>query len=226
MTFFLFQKQRVKGTYALFLAKFWMTLAAIGVGINLILVLTLLQMAPKLKAIAQILPETPMNTHRHIQIDTLPAKGILSTNSLYNTVNRAHLDEMLIRYYIDKRNSVLPDEFELLRRWGRGGDVHRLSSPHVYRAFSKKLNDRISTLKNKKETKSVHITSIQKNEPRYVVEFNVYTLNPQEPLKKIHIQRRVASIEVAHNPRLSSYNSVASNPYGFYIKEYSESIKK
>ena len=57
----MFKNAKVRGTIALFLAKFWMTMAAIGIAINLILVLTLLQMAPKLKVIAQILnnPETP-----------------------------------------------------------------------------------------------------------------------------------------------------------------------
>ena len=58
----LVKNQQRRGTIAIFLAKFWMTLAAVSIAINLLIVLTLVQMAPKLKAIAQILT-TPMNTH-------------------------------------------------------------------------------------------------------------------------------------------------------------------
>ena len=142
MLSYFIKDQKTRGKFALYWAKFWMTLAAISIAINLFIVLTLVQMAPKLKVIAQILP-SPMNTLDHIQIDTLPANRLMDSKSHSNRANRELLDEMLIRYYIDRRVSYFADKNEMTSRWGARGEIRRLSSPAVYAKFSKNIQEKI-----------------------------------------------------------------------------------
>ena len=223
----LFKNAKIRGTIALVLAKFWMTLASIGIAINLILVLTLMQMAPKLKVIAQILsnPENPMmNTMQHIQIDTLPMRGLLSSHSEINKTNRKLLDEMLVRYYLDMRYSLFADEREMRFRWAPGGVIHRLSSPAVYKKFAPH-KDEFKKIKGLNYSISVDILSITSLDNTYTVEFNLYTFYPHEPNEKPTVQRRVANFEIGHRRNVHIYNRIASNPFGFYVKTFNETTK-
>lgn len=214
----------------MFLAKFWMVLASIGIAINLIIVLTLLQMAPKLKIIAQILPssDTTKETANYAQIDTLPLKGLLSSDSNINKNNRALLDEMFVRYYLDMRLSRFNDPAEMLYRWV--GVVRRLSAPHVYYTFLKEfkegIEEELKKMPEEKETRSIDILSVSSIGKIYSVEFNVFQYDPLAPIPRPKVQRRIATIEIAHRPNVHLYNTQETNPYGFYIKNYRETVKK
>ncbi len=224
-----FKNQKIRNNVALFLSKFWMTLASIGIAINLIMVLTLLQMAPKLKIVAQVLPssETTINSTSHIQVDTLPIQGLLNSTSNINKQNRALIDEMLVRYYIDIRLSVFADEWEMRERWAPGGVINRLSSPRVYGSFyTKKIRETIKAIKNAKITQSVDVVSISALGNTYTIEVDVYTHNPFEPLERPKVQRRVINMEIGHRPNIHHYNKIESNPYGFYVTQYHEKIKR
>ena len=225
MISYFIKDQKKRGKVALYLAKFWMTLAAISIAINLFIVLTLVQMAPKLKVIAQILP-SPMHTLEHIQIDTLPAKRLMNSTSHSNRANRELLDEMLIRYYIDRRISYFADKIEMTARWGAGGEVRRLSSPAVYSKFAKNIQEKIKQITAGKETQSVEINNISKLGNTYTVEFDVFLYNPYDPVIKPRVQQRVATITVGHYPNRHIYSQTFSNPFGFYIQKYDEAIKK
>ena len=227
MIYFLFKNSKIRGSIAVFLAKFWMTLASIGIAINLIIVLALVQMAPKLKMIAQVLPssETAINTSSHIQVDTLPVKGLLSSTSDINKSNRSLIDEMLVRYYIDARLSLFADENEMGARWQMGGTIHRLSAPKVYKEFAKDLKEKLRGIKHLKATTSVYITSLTSLGNTYTAEVDVYVYNPFEPNEKPKVQHRVITIQVAHRNNVHRYNKVESNPYGFYVAVYKERKK-
>ncbi|MBR6730530.1 MAG: type IV secretion system protein [Alphaproteobacteria bacterium] len=202
-----------------------MTLTAISIAINLFIVLTLVQMAPKLKVIAQILP-SPMNTLDHIQIDTLPANRLMDSKSHSNRANRELLDEMLIRYYIDRRVSYFADKNEMTSRWGARGEIRRLSSPAVYAKFSKNIQEKIKQISTAKETQSVEITNISKLGNTYTIEFDVFIYNPYDPIVKPRVQQRVATITVGHYPNRHIYSRTFANPFGFYIQKYDEAVKK
>ncbi len=225
----LFKNQRIRSNVAVFLAKFWMALASVGIAINLIIVLTLMQMAPKLKIIAQVLPssETTINSSNHIQVDTLPIKGLLGSTSDINKQNRSLIDEMLVRYYIDARLTAFADEWEMNARWAPRGVINRLSAPGVYRAFySKELREKIKGIKNEKATQSVDIVSISALGNTYTVEVDIYIHNPFEPHERPRVQRRVINMQIAHRPHIHHYNNIESNPYGFYVVQYNEKVKK
>lgn len=219
------RNQELRTKLAVVRAKFWMTLASVSITFNLLIVLTLVQMAPKLKAIAQILP-SPMSTTEHIQIDTLPAPGFLSTDSLSNKVNRELLDEMLIRYYVDRRISTFADKNEMNSRWGRFGDISRLSAPPVYSKFAKGLAEKIKQIGGLKETKSVDIVHISKLGNTYTVEFDVYTFNQYDSTVRPRVQRRSANIIIGHHPKRAFFSGRFSNPFGFYIQQYDEAVKR
>lgn len=225
MLSYFIKDQKTRGKFALYWAKFWMTLTAISIAINLFIVLTLVQMAPKLKVIAQILP-SPMNTLDHIQIDTLPANRLMDSKSHSNRANRELLDEMLIRYYIDRRVSYFADKNEMTSRWGARGEIRRLSSPAVYAKFSKNIQEKIKQISTAKETQSVEITNISKLGNTYTIEFDVFIYNPYDPIVKPRVQQRVATITVGHYPNRHIYSRTFANPFGFYIQKYDEAVKK
>ena len=225
MISYFIKDQKKRGKIAIYLAKFWMTLASISIAINLFIVLTLVQMAPKLKVVAQILP-SPMHTLDHIQIDTLPAKRLMDSKSHSNRANRDLLDEMLIRYYIDRRISYFADKDEMTARWGGAGEIRRLSSPAVYAQFSKNIQEKIKQIAAGKETQSVEINNISKLGNTYTVEFDVFHYNPYDPIVKPLAQQRVATLTIAHYPNRHIYSQNFSNPFGFYIQKYDEAVKK
>ena len=225
MLSYFIKDQKTRGKFALYWAKFWMTLAAISIAINLFIVLTLVQMAPKLKVIAQILP-SPMNTLDHIQIDTLPANRLMDSKSHSNRANRELLDEMLIRYYIDRRVSYFADKNEMTSRWGARGEIRQLSSPAVYAKFSKNIQEKIKQISTAKETQSIEITNISKLGNTYTIEFDVFIYNPYDPIVKPRVQQRVATITVGHYPNRHIYSRTFANPFGFYIQKYDEAVKK
>ena len=85
-------KQTTPGSGQL-VARFWMVVASIVIGINLFLILTLLQMAPKLKVIAQILSTAPMRSEQLLQTEPFSS----------DTGDKSLIDEALLRFYLENR---------------------------------------------------------------------------------------------------------------------------
>ncbi len=193
------------------LAKFWMIIASCIIGINLFIVLTLMQMAPKLQVITQLL-SSPMDTSGFIQ-----TQPFTSSNS-----DKSLIDETILRYYLDMRLSQFPDEYEMTYRWGIGGLVHRLSSQSVFSPFYKGFEERIKAIKSNPETKSVEITYISRLDNTFTVELTVYTyLNGG-----IRKESYTAIIEVSYAPGRVFYRQLLNNPYGMYISKYNISKKR
>lgn len=211
MLFSSLRETNIRGLAVELLAKFWMLIAAIMIGINLFIVLTLLQMAPKLHVIAQILT-TPMSSQELVQAD--PFSGSIGDKKL--------IDETLIRYYLDMRLSEFHDKEEMARRWQPGGPVFRFSATDVYQRFAARLKEKLSAVNASPGTKSVDILSVSRLDNTFTVEFNVYTYIRGT----MQVQRRVAIIEVAYNPLRRFFRTTGANPYGLFIKKYNESVKK
>ena len=150
----------------------------------------------------------------------------MNSTSHSNHANRELLDEMLIRYYIDRRISYFADKDEMTARWDAGGEVRRLSSPAVYSKFAKNIQEKIKQITAGKETQSVEINNISKLGNTYTVEFDVFLYNPYDPIVKPLAQQRVATITIGHYPNRHIYSQTFSNPFGFYIQKYDEAVKK
>ena len=202
-------KQTTPGSGQL-VARFWMVIASIIIGINLFLILTLLQMAPKLKVIAQILSTAPMRSEQLLQTEPFSS----------DTGDKSLIDEALLRFYLENRYSSFQDKREMEYRWGRFGPVARLSSPSIYSSFSKGLKEKINTVMAGNTTRSIDILSVSRLDNIFTVEFDLYTYGRGQVGKK----RRVAVIEIAYSNR-GSFGSLYSNPYGMYVKSFKETKK-
>ncbi len=194
------------------LAKFWMVIASIIIGINLFLILTLIQMAPKLQVIAQILTTSPMQSNQLLQTEPFS----------YNAGDKKLIDETLIRYYMDARYTSFQDKDEMQRRWGGAGPVARLSTQDVYRKFAGDLKEKLTAVNNSNTTTNVDIISISRLDNIFTIEFDVYTYGRGN----VRSQRKVAVVTVGYNPGRRFFNASYSNPFGMFVKSYQESVKK
>lgn len=212
MSFFNFSSQGLIYGLSEKLAKFWMIVASIIIGINLFLILTLLQMAPKLQVVAQVLTSSPMTSVQLLQTEPFSQ----------STSDKKLIDETILRFYLDSRYNTFQDKDEMNYRWGPSGPVAFFSSPAVYRAFTTGLSDKITAISNNKSSTSIDIISVSRIDNIYTVEFDVYTYIRGQVSKK----RRIAVVEVAYSPARRSFNTIHSNPFGMYIQKFTETIKK
>lgn len=194
------------------LAKFWMINASVIIGINLFLILTLLQMSPKLQVVAQILEPSPMSSVQLLQ--TEPFSEDFGSKKI--------IDEAILRFYLDSRYITFQDKDEMSYRWGPRGPVAFFSSPDVYKKFTGKLADKLTGIAGSKASKNIDILSISRAGRIYTVEFILYTYERG----KISKSQRIAVIEIDYSPAKRSFNVLHSNPFGMYIKNFTETIKK
>ena len=212
MSLFNFSSHRLVYGLSKKLAKFWMIIASFIIGINLFLILTLLQMAPKLQVVAQVLTSSPMTSVQLLQTEPFSK----------STGDKKLIDETILRFYLDSRYNAFQDKSEMTYRWGPRGPVAFFSSPKVYREFSAGLQEKINAVSNNKASTSIDIISISRIDNIYTVEFDVYTYMRGQLSKK----RRIAIVEVAYHPARRSFNPLHSNPFGMYIQKFTETIKK
>ncbi len=212
MSFFNFSSQGLIYGFSEKLAKFWMVIASFVIGVNLFLILTLLQMAPKLQVVAQVLTSSPMTSVQLLQTEPFSQ----------STSDKKLIDETILRFYLDSRYNTFQDKDEMNYRWGSRGPVAFFSSPSVYRTFAAGLKDKITAIASNKSSTSIDIISVSRIDNIYTVEFDVYTYIRGQVSKK----RRIAVVEVAYNPARRSFNAIHSNPFGMYIQKFTETIKK
>lgn len=189
-----------------------MSLAVVAITINLFIILTLLQMAPKLHVLSQIVT-MPMSTQEFLQ--TEPFSTAMGDKPL--------IDEMLVRYYLDMRLSSFSDVVEMAKRWGVGGPVWRLSHPSVYRGFlSGSLKEKLKAVRQQRVTQSVDVTSVSRLDNTFTIEYTLYAYAQG----KISAEKRVAIIEVGYVEGAKYFRASHSNPYGMFIKSYNSSRKR
>lgn len=193
-------------------AKFWMVIAAVLLIINLFMVLTLMQMAPKLQMIAQVLTVSPMQSNQLLQTEPFSDR----------TGDKELLDEALLRYYLEMRYTTFQDSQEMNYRWGGAGPLARLSAPNVYDSFAKGLKDRLGAVTSGQKTTSIDIISISRLDNIFTIEFDVYTFQQNKAVPS----RKVAVVTIGYDPGRKFFGAQYSNPFGLYVRSYEESAKK
>lgn len=193
-------------------AQLWMIIASVFLGINLFLILTLLQITPRLKVVAQVLTVTPMNSGQFLQVEPFNQE----------TSDKKLIDEMLIRFYMDSRHNSFGDKLEMTYRWGKGGPVHRLSSPKVYNEFAGNFKEKINAASKQKSTTSIRIMNITIRQNNiYDIEFEKYKLTKGV----LESRRKNAVLKVAYSSQYKSLGRLPINPYGMYVVYYNETNK-
>ncbi len=212
MSFFSFSSDRLIYGLSEKLAKFWMIVVSIIIGINLFLILTLLQMAPKLHVVAQVLTSSPMTSVQLLQTEPFSQ----------STSDKKLIDETILRFYLDSRYNTFQDKVEMNYRWGSRGPVAFFSDPSVYKQFATGLKEKLTAIANNKASTGIDIVSLSRVDNIFTVEFDIYTYIRGQVSKK----RRVAIVEVAYSGARRSFNTLHSNPFGMYVKKFTETIKK
>ncbi len=205
----------VRSVAAEYLAKVWMLVAVVFIAINLFVVLTLLQVAPKLTVIPQVLT-SPMDSQEFIQAEPFSA----------NISDKKLIDEMLVRYYLDMRLSELRDPIEMARRWSSRGPVAVLSSPAVYAAFAnqgkdKTLADRLKAVQSQPFTVGVHVTNISRWDNTFVIDFDLI----QYANGSVSVKHKSVTMEVRFYRSRAFLGKNAGNPYGMTVVTYTERNK-
>ena len=198
--------------YARAVAKFWMCIASVFIAFNIFFVLTLMQMAPRLTVVPQILTKEPMKSLELMQAESFAA----------NITDKHLIDEMMIRYYLTERYTRFADEIEMQNKWGVWGTISLLSTPQVYQEFYQSLGDVVENVRQMPYSQSIDIRTIERSGRTWHVEFDVYQLGQSG----IHKETRVAVLESAETPFRRSFRMRGSNPYGFIIISYTDAIKK
>ena len=189
--------------------------------------------AGDLQVVSQFYTEGIMDSFR--QLDVVPFK------SENNKATLTQLDELLIRYYIEKRYMSIPDQWEMGRNWYPGSFFYGLTTTKIYTDFIPDIQKKLSSLSS--SVKTVDILDIQQNGVKkdrrgndiytYTIDVDIYTRTLNGEVGRSQKKRVV--LQIGHYPRRIFWNKrfntpygsvVGTNPYGFFIGDFSETDRK
>lgn len=198
--------------YAEALAKFWMIIASVCMAVTMFFVLTLMQMGPQLKVVAQVLT-TPMNSNQFIQAE--PFESDISDKSL--------IEQMLVRNYLINRYMIYGDEVQMAFNWGPYGVVAQLSTPRVFQEYVQSLGEMPKKLREVQYTQNIKITSMRRQNDRWTVDFDIYRIYAGG---HVSVRSRTAVLETRNIPGRRFFRTDSSNPYGLTVIWYTDAEKK
>ena len=194
--------------------KVWASLMIVLMTGTVLLVITLSDVAPKVNAIPQLFSKDPMNFGQLVEV----------TNFNTQVKEKALIDEMLVRFYIENRVNYIPDISELSYRYGEMGPIRRLSSPGVYGEFLAQIGNFAEGVSAESATRSADIIQVRRTDNNFTVDFDVYAFN-----KGIisFMGRRRATVRIDYSPAYRGFMSDFVNPYGLIVVSYRETgVKK
>ena len=139
-----------------------------------------------------------------------------------NTGIRIRVDDMLVRYYLEMRYSLIPDVEEMQRRWGPGGIVDYMSSPAAYRAFMPKVSE-IERLAGSGFPRVVDVLNIKRHDDYYSADFDLYSY---DRLGRWNKTSKTAILQFGYVRGRATLHREMGNPNGFVILRVSETEKK
>ncbi len=132
------------------------------------------------------------------------------------------VDDMLVRFYLEMRYSIIPDLDEMKRRWGEAGIVSYLSSSSAYNAFMPKPNE-ISQIVTSTPPRVVDVTRVERQGGRYSVDFDLYEF---DKISKWRKTSKTATLDFTYDRSRVLLVPEMGNPNGFVITRVSESEEK
>jgi len=151
-------------------ADFSLAVTMVGCGVVFFLMfflsLTVLQAQQALHVLSFVVPRDIGEFKQYAEVMTFDE---LQKNSGLRDL----LEEMMVRYYIEMRYTVLADQVEMARRWGSGGLVAQLSSPKLFSSFGFNI-EKLKDLADKRVTQTVNVLSVVKTTTgTYTVTFDL-----------------------------------------------------
>ena len=143
------------------------------------------------------------------------------------------LVESFLRQYVTTRNSFVNDRSEMLSRWSAGGIIHFLSSPAIFREFTKGAKAKLPTLLQSGtnvETEILLVEKIGANKDKsntWRIVFKTYETSKQrDPVTKepiINTRKWTSSVRVLLVPSRAFTSLRLINPIGFTVAYYTQS---
>lgn len=196
--------------------KVWMGIAIALMAIAVWLCLTLLHVAPQVTVLPQLFSPDTMRFHQFVEATNL--------NAVDQVKEKALIDEMLVRFYVENRNIYVPDKREMSYRIGVRGPIARLSTYAVYQKFmegKEELVERISD--DNQTTKSADITSVIRRDNTFSVDFDTY-VQSKGLVRKEGSYR--ATVKIRYFPKNRRFHTDLTNPFGMAVISYDETVLK
>ena len=203
-------KQQKKGM-AEFKSQIMLLILGMILAINFLLALTLLQTAPQLKLLAQIVPPELSRTNQALRVTPLESSPIYDEE----------MEEFFVRSYLDWRWTYIPDLREMLYRWGPGGPVWWLSSAAVYGKFYQGEKWLEQYIKEHTATQSIDIKSVYHLDNIWTIELEAYSFLGEKVTSKTF----VINLKTSYKGRVLMSKRLI-NPRGFMVIEYSAKEKR
>ena len=135
-------------------------------------------------------------------------------------VSPERMDEMLVRYYLEMRYSLLPDRAEMERRWGSRGVVAFFSTPSVYSKAG--LEEQLEGIENK-PPRTVDILKTVRKGTYYLVDMDIYSFDGSTNWVK---SPKSIVVQFSYTPSRRYLGRGWSNPKGFIVTRVDESDRK
>lgn len=191
---------------------FFTGLGFLLVSITFFLVLTLFQVGQRLTVLVQPLQKV-LQSSQSLVVNEDFNKNLSSLKLVHET---------LVRNYVIKRNMVIPDKIEMMKRWGGFGDIFLMSSPSVFYTFvGKDLKGKVSRALNNGSV-FVDIQKVEQIIPRtlsgvenWSVVFNLIYANG-------FVARHTASLVLVNMPSRVLFRPHFNNPVGALVIKYED----
>ena len=149
----------------------------------------------------------------------------LKDTSGRNESGQKIIDEMLMRYYIQMRYEQFQDLPEMLFRWGRGGVIYVLSSPKVYKDFTRTIEEKVRNLPDMVQT--VEIKNLKRDKhPNTGRELNSFSVDiviyEQYPEGRVVSKEKAIHAEFSYVKGRRLFSPYLINPYGLVFRGFSE----
>ena len=193
-------------------ADFILSVSMVSCGVVFLLMfflsLTVLQAQQALKVLAFVVPK---DAGANGVVGAIPFDDFEVDENWHDL-----LEQMIVRYYVEMRYTIIPDAVEMVRRWGIRGPIRLLSSNQLYQTFIAKEAHLDRIKENKvKITQTVDIKEVRKMRAgAYRVSFDVY-------IKSGSVMRRkgpiIVSLVYRYSNKYRFFSSDFSNPLGMYF---------
>ena len=197
-------------SFLFFRISLWVSLFLLGCLV--LLCLTAIHTGGNLKVAAQFFSVAPRSFTQLKEISPIES----------GTKDKAMLDEMLMRYYLETRYTQMPDASEMRYRWGIGGPLYYLSLPSLYNDFAKDVAKKIDDLPD--VVKTIEIKRVTRQDNVFIVDFMVYENYPEG---QVRAQQKNAVLEFVYLPaRRVLGRPHFNNPYGLTFIRFEETERK
>ena len=181
--------------------------------VTFFIAVTLFQAVLQIRVIAQVV--------QNVEKGFIKFNEDLIVATPLNTSGWEKIDEMLVRYYLEMRYSIVPDRAEMERRWTENGIVSYLSTPSVYKDFKPK-NVVFEKMDNT-QPRVIDILHLDRKGTYYSVDFDLYTFDGSTAWVKA--PKRVV-VQFSYAPARAGLRRSLSNPHGFIVTRVDESDRK